>query len=161
MDRINGVGHRFVDRLVNHRPPGVEMLPRDTPDDERDLYSATGPLWYRGYALDSESSGICEQANEVLENVRSTRMIMGHTPQFKGILPRCRSKVIVIDTGISSAYGGVLSALEIQYSLNPVVNEDASPGAPVGRVTERETVTAIYEGSTKLIAKKDRTVDVS
>lgn len=136
------------------------MLPRDTPEDERDLYSATGPLWYRGYALDSESSGICDQASEVLQSVGSVRMIMGHTPQFKGILPRCRSKVIVIDTGISSAYGGVLSALEIIYSLKPVVNDDA-PSAPIRRMVEKETVTAIYEGSTKAIAKKERTVDVA
>lgn len=30
---------------------------------------------------------------------------------------RCDSEVIIIDTGISKAYGGVLSALEITYDL--------------------------------------------
>jgi hypothetical protein len=157
--RINEVGHSFVDRLVNRRALEAEMLPRDTPEEERDLYSATGPLWYRGYALDSEASGICEQADDVLKAVGSTRMLMGHTPQFKGILPRCRSKIIIIDTGISSAYGGVLSALEVVYSLTPIVNEDL-PDQPVRRVTEREVVTAIYESSTKVIARKERVVEV-
>lgn len=115
--RINEVGHRFLQRLVDARVPKMMALPRGTPPDEMDLYSATGavnilptiswnalisyyigPLWYRGYALDSEEDGICEQAEEVLHRLNATRMIMGHTPQFKGIWSRCRSKVIVIDT---------------------------------------------------------------
>ena len=96
----------------------------------------------------------------MLDATKGRRMIMGHTPQFKGILPRCRSKVIIIDTGISSAYGGVLSALEIVYSLTPMVN-DEFPDQPVTKVTEKETVIAIYETSTKVLAKKDRVVHVA
>ena len=118
-----------------------------------------GPLWYRGYALDDEADGICSQAEQVLRSVNATRMIMGHTPQFKGILPRCRGKIIIIDTGISSAYGGVLSALEILYSLTPVLDEDGEPVQP-GKVTEKETVTALYEGRKQVIAKKERVVQL-
>jgi hypothetical protein len=41
----------------------------------------------------------------------------GHTPNFNQIVHRCDGDVIIIDTGISKAYGGVLSALEITYDL--------------------------------------------
>lgn len=41
----------------------------------------------------------------------------GHTPNFERIFHRCNSDIIIIDTGISRAYGGVLSALEIDYKL--------------------------------------------
>ena len=63
-------------------------------------------------------------------------MVIGHTPQLDGIKSRCRKyalvkslwmfdlvdsskaptlegRVVIIDTGISSVYGGRLSALEI------------------------------------------------
>jgi hypothetical protein len=43
--------------------------------------------------------------------------LIGHTPNFNQIVSRCNSEVIIIDTGISKAYGGVLSALEIIYDL--------------------------------------------
>jgi hypothetical protein len=43
--------------------------------------------------------------------------ILGHTPNFSKIVHRCDGDVIIIDTGISKAYGGVLSALEITYDL--------------------------------------------
>lgn len=86
-------------RLVNARIASSMQLPRETPEEERDLYSETGPLWYRGYALHSETDdGICEMADRVLNMTRASRMIMGHTPNFKGITSRCRGKVIIIDT---------------------------------------------------------------
>lgn len=40
-------------------------------------------------------------------------MVMGHTPHRK-IQSNCDGSVLVIDTGISKAYGGILSALEIK-----------------------------------------------
>lgn len=133
-------------------------------------------MWYRGYALDDEADGICEQAESVLKKLNATRMVVGHTPHFKGILSRCRSKVIIIDTcvsyarrsasglnrcssGISSAYGGVLSALEIVYSLTPVVDSSNSSGQS-RQMKELEVVTAIYEGRREAISRKERLIDV-
>ncbi len=49
----------------------------------------------------------------------------GHTPNFEQIVSRCNGDVIIIDTGISSAYGGVLASLEITYSLYNVSAHDA------------------------------------
>ena len=54
VSRINEVGVRFVNRLVNPKLPGQLYLPRDTPDDEKDLYSATGAEFrcYLTFSLD-------------------------------------------------------------------------------------------------------------
>lgn len=133
-------------------------------------------MWYRGYALDDEADGICEQAESVLKSLNATRMVVGHTPHFQGILSRCRSKVIIIDTcvlraclavfdltllgsGISSAYGGVLSALEIMYTLTPV--QDSNSSSEDGhQMKELEVVTAIYEGRREAISRKERLIAV-
>lgn len=91
------------------------------------------------------------------------------------IFRRCCSVLILSlllwqRSGISSAYGGVLSALEIVYSLNPVL-PDTSQSKPnkwswskrpelPKKLIERETVTALYMDRTEVIAKKERTIDV-
>lgn len=79
-----------------------------------------------------------------------------------------------LTAGISYAYGGVLSALEIIYTLTPVPNDDAhrqdpfvAPGngtdAPhvlrVGeKYIEREEVNAIYQTGKKRIALEVRQI---
>lgn len=86
-------------------------------------------------------------------------------------MARCNASVIIIDTGISSAYGGVLSALEIIYTLTPVDRRGRdhsqdpfllSIGSESiglkGRFIEREEVHAIYEKSRKWLALEEREV---
>jgi len=62
--------------------------------------------------------------------------------------------VIIIDTGISHAYGGVLSALSITYSLAPL------PPTKGGekRWKERETVVAVYPDRQDVLADDVREV---
>jgi hypothetical protein len=72
---------------------------------------------------------------------------MGHTPRTQ-IEARCGGTVILIDTGISRAYGGRLSAAEIMYTLSPL--PPRGPAADGGEVREREwmereVVNALYE----------------
>lgn len=64
------------------------------------------------------------RTDTILSN-RSLADVIGHTPNFERIFHRCNSEIIIIDTGISRAYGGVLSALEIDYKL---YNRPASKG---------------------------------
>jgi hypothetical protein len=87
------------------------------------MYEANGPVWYRGWALDTEEH-VCRDVDEVLNKTGTRRMIMGHTPDFQvsdlsnvsicwarrllwfqGIVSRCNGKIIIIDTGA----GGFLS----------------------------------------------------
>jgi hypothetical protein len=45
--------------------------------------------------------------------LRARRMIVGHTPQDRGINAACSGRVWRIDTGMSAVYGGVPEAIEI------------------------------------------------
>jgi hypothetical protein len=54
----------------------------DTTPEEVELLDENGPLWYRGWALDSEEKA-CADVKKVLTKTGSRRMIMGHTPDFK------------------------------------------------------------------------------
>jgi hypothetical protein len=82
-----------------------------------------GPLWYRGYLLNDEVIA-CQEIEQTLKKMDGKRMIMGHTTQENGkIHSRCNGKIIGIDTGISSHYGGHNAAIEIVedkiYALYP------------------------------------------
>ncbi|KAF8181545.1 Metallo-dependent phosphatase-like protein [Pholiota molesta] len=113
--------------------------------------SANGPLWYRGWAMEDEET-VCAQVDEVLAKTGTRRMIMGHTPDFHNIKSRCNGKIIIIDTGISHAYGGVLSALSIHYSIVPI-GDHASK-----RWREKEIVSALYEDRQEIIVTDEREI---
>lgn len=73
-----------------------------------------GPTWYRGYLQDPEPAA-CAQATRALEALGARRMVMGHTTQEGGrIGVRCDGRILGIDTGISSLYGGHPAAIEIR-----------------------------------------------
>ena len=76
--------------------------------------------------------------------------------------------------GISSAYGGVLSALEIVYTLTPPGDSEIDETLPTissrkkstkgeerpAKLVERETVRAIYEGRSEVLVKREMSIDV-
>lgn len=92
-----------------------------------------GPLWYRGLVMrESETPAapgagaseaptpstpplpsVAEQLDEVLAAFGAKRMVIGHTPILSGIAMLEGDRLVRIDTGISSAYGGKLTYLEI------------------------------------------------
>jgi hypothetical protein len=110
----------------------------------------------------------------------------GHTPDFEKIVHKCNGTIIIIDTGepvfahslrlklragISSAYGGVHSALEISYTLRPSQKLPSSPDhhqdpfvadpdttASTTSYIEREEVYAIYPDSRVKIVTEEREV---
>ena len=63
-----------------------------TTEEEEEMYSSNGPLWYRGWALHSEEQ-VCEQVEEVLKKTGTRRMIMGHTPDFE---VRCQPRLLCL-----------------------------------------------------------------
>jgi len=73
----------------------------------------TGPLWFRGYALEPEAS-LRTVLDEVLQRFGAKRMVMGHTTTEGELVQRFNGKAIFIDTGISAHYGHHLAALEIK-----------------------------------------------
>jgi hypothetical protein len=91
------------------------------------LYDPLGPLWYRGLVIrDSDAQEVraklapatpqLDQGQElgaVLAAYGAQRMVIGHTPDLKGIEIIGGGRLARIDTGISRAYGGPLTWLEI------------------------------------------------
>lgn len=72
-----------------------------------------GPVWDRFIARGPEEAS-CFVLNESLRKVNATRMIVGHTVQKNGkINYRCKKKLVLIDVGISTYYGGNLAAIRI------------------------------------------------
>ncbi|KAJ7364184.1 Metallo-dependent phosphatase-like protein [Mycena albidolilacea] len=156
--KINALSSSLLHKLQNRRQPAPHPpnpypgLPQGTTGEEIELYDANGPFWYRGWATDPESKA-CVDVEKVLARTGTRRMIMGHTPDFTGIVSRCNGKIIIIDTGISHAYGGALSALSIHYTFTPIDNEDGEP-----RWSEREVVSALYVDRQETIIDQEREV---
>jgi len=76
------------------------------------VLSSTGPVWYRGLALDRGSD--VERALEETLAVNSADIIViGHTVTIEGITARFSGRVIMIDAGMSECYGGAAQFLEI------------------------------------------------
>lgn len=77
------------------------------------LFGGDGPMWYRGYLLNSETEA-CAEATTVLSKLGVERMVVGHTTQRDGrIRSRCGGTILGIDTGISGYAGHNFAALEI------------------------------------------------
>lgn len=75
----------------------------------------------------------------------------GSTPHFDGFVVRCPgSRILLIDTGISRAYGGEQSALVIDYEFVPLER-----GPNVWR--ERQTLTALYRGRMPRVIDRSET----
>ncbi len=77
------------------------------------LVDSDGPLWYRGLATNPEAS---EAANvdAVLSNFGVKRIVIGHTPTAGTVIPRFGGRVLIIDVGLSAAYGRRLACLIVE-----------------------------------------------
>ena len=81
------------------------------------------PVWTRLYS-DNPDGEACAQLDRALRAVGAARMVVGHTPQTRGISAACNEKVWRIDTGMSHAYGGPLQVLEIDTGRVRVLSGD-------------------------------------
>jgi hypothetical protein len=76
------------------------------------LEDEAGPLWYRGLVEENENTE--SEVAAVLQAYAVKRLIIAHTPSLSGIKVLHQGRVILIDTGISAAYGGTRSFLSIE-----------------------------------------------
>jgi hypothetical protein len=185
-DVINRIGHSLLARALEpplpppYPPNPYPGFPKGTPQGEHNLYDSGGPLWWRGLAEAKNEKVVCGWARELKEKLGVRRIIgvsterlktntgtrltrQGHTPNFEKIVDRCNASIIIIDTGISSAYGGVLSALEVIYTLTPVEGHRDDPLQPPAirageKYIEREEVYAVYQTGRKQLANEVREV---
>jgi len=94
----------------------------------------SGPLWYRGLATDDETI-LGRDLDAVLRAYGVSRIVVGHTPSKGAITPRADGRVIVIDVGMSSCYGGPAACLVMEngkcFSARPDSSSELPVGAPV------------------------------
>lgn len=122
-----------------NRQVRLALIARTT-DPAAIINDPMGPLWYRGLATadgkpDATAGAAADasvplppmedQIAQILADFGAKRIIIGHTPVLFGIAIRYGGRLIQIDTGITSAYGGKLSYLEL------------TGDSPVAHVVER------------------------
>jgi hypothetical protein len=99
VERLN---HELRCWLDGHTPPPALLIDRDN------------PLWSRAY---SEPPERCDLLARALETLGAARMVVGHTPQLRGITSACDQRVWRIDTGMAAYYGGPTQVLEIRGGI--------------------------------------------
>jgi len=70
----------------------------------QNVYGSDGIIWFREF---SKSDDNCGALKQTLKNLKSKRMIVGHTPQKNGITNYCKKyneSVWAIDVGLSRAF---------------------------------------------------------
>ncbi|CCG83219.1 Uncharacterized protein C1840.07c [Taphrina deformans PYCC 5710] len=109
-DETDEIGKSFMRNLL-----GGARAHSQWTETQRRFWDGEGPMWYRGYALLDEA-GACRVAGEVMHTLDVDFLVMGHTPNFDGALTRCGGRVLLIDTGLSGAYGG--RPVVLQFSVD-------------------------------------------
>ncbi len=123
-------------RVRTPMPPGFRP---------RIVYDPQGPLWYRDLALMDEDKGL-PQVERILVALGASEMVIAHTYTRNGggspvispaTISRFQGRVWTIDTGISSYYGGALSALRIEDGAISIWGPGPAPSpvAPAGAET--------------------------
>jgi len=87
-------------------------LRRYDPANSGILEDEFGPLWYRGLS-GVEPVALAETVDAILARHKINHIAVGHTVTSGVIWPQYGGKVVMIDTGMSRAYGGYLGYLEI------------------------------------------------
>ncbi len=84
------------------------------------LEDETGPLWHRAFAEETPAGEADLVAALAAYGV--TRIVIGHTPQIKGVRTLYGGRVVAADTGASKYYGGTRSFVRID--ANGIVAND-------------------------------------
>lgn len=123
--KIEEINDRLRLELSDLRRAAENGQPPKVPQPQV-VYREDGPLWYRELASVAEED-LREEVDRILANLGAEHIVIAHTPRIAATpeaMKRFDGKVWVIDTGISRAYGGRLSALIIENGEFTVWGED-------------------------------------
>ncbi|MDD8015115.1 MAG: metallophosphoesterase [Acidobacteriota bacterium] len=99
----------FLSPVARH--PNLERIFKP-----RLVYNNRGPLWYRDLAMNGEDA-MREEVDRILAKLDARYMVIAHSyhgsPVDRVFLSRFNGRIWMIDTGISSAFEGRISALII------------------------------------------------
>lgn len=120
--------------------------------------SQTGPLWYRGLALNPEAME-APHLQSLLDTFQVKTVIVGHTPDLGVITPRFGGRVIVADTGISAYYGGHRASVLIEDGLKFALQAGEYTPLPFdeeGVIPYFQEMALLDPGNVRLAAHLDR-----
>jgi hypothetical protein len=115
-----GIAPKFAGQTISQINEAVrkeiDVLTKTGPPTVLEGYASTdpeGPLWYRGLASDEEAA-LDGHVAAALQAFGVRRIVIGHTPTDGAVLPRFGGRVVLIDVGLSAAYGGSPACLIIE-----------------------------------------------
>ena len=98
---------------------------------------SNGPLWHRALARGDDAS-VSEQVKPIFKTHAVRHVVLGHTVSGR-IIPKAGGKVILIDVGMSKAYGGPAGCLVIEkgtfyanYAGHPQLKLPVKTDVPAG-----------------------------
>jgi hypothetical protein len=134
-----------------------DALRRADPADRGILNDPRGPLWYRGLAGVAPATPL-ETVDAILANHGAKHVVIGHTPTGGAIWPRLQGRVIMIDTGMSAVYGGLIAYLEITRDGPVAGYRDGRLPLPTddgGRLAYLDEVIALHPDTASLRQRRD------
>jgi hypothetical protein len=81
--RPNAIGHSLLSAALTkpmplpYPPNSYPGMPRGTGEEEKVLYGADGPLWWRGLATEENESKVCAWAKTLQQSLGVRRIIGG------------------------------------------------------------------------------------
>ena len=76
----------------------------------------SGPLWNRTLAL-GDAGVVAKELGEVLKSYAANRMVIGHTVATSGVRARAGDRLIRIDVGMFSDFGGPAACLVVEHGV--------------------------------------------
>jgi len=128
-----GIGPRYVDSTVAALNAGVRraLAVDGAPPEDNMADDPEGPLWYRGLSNGDEQA-LAAHVDSVLRRHGVRHVVVGHTVTPGTILPRFGGRVIMIDVGLSAAYGGPPAALIIEDGTPYTLHRGTRLPLPLG-----------------------------
>jgi hypothetical protein len=97
--------------------------------------ASDGPFWYRGLALEPEDA-IAGHVDRVLANFGVSHIVIGHTTMPGAVLPRLGGKVLLIDVGLSKAYGSRQACLVVERGTALALHRGSPLALPLNAPNE-------------------------
>lgn len=151
-----GISSEFLGQNITTLNNQIRTELSSDASDTRGISEAeSGPLWYRGLAMNTEDSEL-SLVEQILTTYDVDHIVIGHTPGLGTIVPRFSGKVINIDSGISAFYGGHQASLIIEDGKFTTLQRGVSIEIPIEQADTSEYFKKVSEFGSDAGALRER-----
>lgn len=127
-----GISPRFTSMSIKQINEEIASELKDFSklNEQGAVMAADGPLWYRGLSQDDKAATPAE-VDGVLSAFHVKQIVVGHTPTAGAVIPRYGGKVLVIDVGLASVYGGHPVCLVNEHGATYAVHRGTKVALPL------------------------------